>query len=423
MSVSPVAAGLFDKRHNPMWTIQPSHARDQGPARRSGGRPAQTARSVYDFTDPEWNTRFLGDLYQDLSEAARKTYALLQTPEFVEEFILKYTLDPAIEEFGLEPAPPVGHEDLPHRLRVIDPACGSGHFLLGAFRRLLTAWETETPSDRQVRAGRQGPVVRPRRGQEPVRGGDRPLPPDARRDARGGRGAPDGAASTSRSTSPSATRLLHGKGAPGQPGRVRLRRRDRRTHLPHRGRRRLHQVLSTSWSTAPTTWWSPTRPYITVKDKAENENYRKAYESCSGKYALSVPFAERIFQLADPRTSGYTGQITANSFMKREFGKKLIEEFFPRVDLTHVIDTSGAYHPWTRHSNRDPLRSSPISLGPTRLSALSSAFVANPTQPEDPRRAGLAGDRRAGRPAWQRERVGKRRRSCRDRISRSIHGA
>ena len=37
--------------------------------------------------------------------------------------------------------------------------------------------------------------------------------------------------------------------------------------------------------------------------------------------------------------------ITANSFMKREFGKKLIEEFFPTVDLTHVIDTSGAYIP------------------------------------------------------------------------------
>ena len=39
-------------------------------------------------------------------------------------------------------------------------------------------------------------------------------------------------------------------------------------------------------------------PYITVKDKQENDNYRKAYQSCSGKYALSVPFAERIFQLA-----------------------------------------------------------------------------------------------------------------------------
>ncbi len=31
--------------------------------------------------------------------------------------------------------------------------------------------------------------------------------------------------------------------------------------------------------------------------------------------------------------------------MKREFGKKLIESFFPTVDLTHVIDTSGAYIP------------------------------------------------------------------------------
>ena len=92
-------------------------------------------------------------------------------------------------------------------------------------------------------------------------------------------------------------------------------------------------------------------PYITVKDKAENENYRKAYPSCSGKYALSVPFAERILQARDPGGSdqgagaGYIGQITANSFMKREFGKKLIEEYFPKVDLTHVIDTSGAYIP------------------------------------------------------------------------------
>src|SRR5438270_2192885 len=37
--------------------------------------------------------------------------------------------------------------------------------------------------------------------------------------------------------------------------------------------------------------------------------------------------------------------IVSNSFMKREFGKKLIEEFFPKLDLTHVIDTAGAYIP------------------------------------------------------------------------------
>ena len=61
------------------------------------------------------------------------------------------------------------------------------------------------------------------------------------------------------------------------------------------------------------------------------------------QYSLAVPFLERIVSLAVD--GGFTGQITANSFMKREFGKKLIEEFFPRVDLTHVIDTSGAYIP------------------------------------------------------------------------------
>ena len=37
--------------------------------------------------------------------------------------------------------------------------------------------------------------------------------------------------------------------------------------------------------------------------------------------------------------------IVGNSFMKREFGKKLIEEFLPKLDLTHIVDTAGAYIP------------------------------------------------------------------------------
>src|SRR5690606_9911487 len=91
--------------------------------------------------------------------------------------------------------------------------------------------------------------------------------------------------------------------------------------------------------------------YLTVKDSALIDLYRKRSDTCHRQYALSVPFAERFFELArgpdaDGRGAGYVGQITANSFMKREFGKKLIEEFFAgQVDLTHVIDTSGAYIP------------------------------------------------------------------------------
>jgi hypothetical protein len=93
-------------------------------------------------------------------------------------------------------------------------------------------------------------------------------------------------------------------------------------------------------------------PYITPKDKELNELYRGLYKDvCAGKYALSVPFAKRLFDLGkrpepDGRASGYVGQITANSFMKREFGRKLIEHYFAeKVDLTYVIDTSGAYIP------------------------------------------------------------------------------
>ena len=92
-------------------------------------------------------------------------------------------------------------------------------------------------------------------------------------------------------------------------------------------------------------------PYFTVKDRQESVNYRSFYSTCSGKYTLSVPFAERFFGLAkrgesDRRGSGYVGQITTNAFMKRKFGKKLIEEFFSqRIELTYVLDSSGAHLP------------------------------------------------------------------------------
>jgi len=99
-----------------------------------------TGEIVHDFTDDQWDTRFLGDLYQDLSEAARKKYALLQTPIFVEEFILERTLEPAINEFGLK------------GFKIIDPACGSGHFLLGSFTRILNHWRKAEPgtNDREL---------------------------------------------------------------------------------------------------------------------------------------------------------------------------------------------------------------------------------------------------------------------------------
>ncbi|HEX7477473.1 MAG TPA: BREX-2 system adenine-specific DNA-methyltransferase PglX, partial [Polyangiales bacterium] len=84
-------------------------------------------------------------------------------------------------------------------------------------------------------------------------------------------------------------------------------------------------------------------PYITVKDPVLNGLYRTLWSACAGKYALSVPFVQRFFDLAVD--GGYVGQITANSFMKREFGRKLILEYLPTQDLSLIVDTSGAYIP------------------------------------------------------------------------------
>src|SRR6516165_1727347 len=124
----PAAKELFAEGKTPLWAVAPS------------GDAAMKLLSFWRQIDPETgallrsfeveggDTRFLGDLYQELSERAKKKYALLQTPVFVEEFILDRTLTPAINEFGLE------------QVRMIDPTCGSGHFLLDAFSCLFDLW-------------------------------------------------------------------------------------------------------------------------------------------------------------------------------------------------------------------------------------------------------------------------------------------
>ncbi|MEU5828647.1 BREX-2 system adenine-specific DNA-methyltransferase PglX [Micromonospora tulbaghiae] len=321
---------LFDRRHNPLYQIPMSHdeAKNLIAFWRKRG---ETGDLVHDFTDPEWDTRFLGDLYQYLSEAARKTYALLQTPEFVEEFILDLTLTPAIDEFG--------HDVV----KMIDPTCGSGHFVLGAFHRLLKEWEQHAPN--------RDPHERVRLALDAVHGVD--INPFAVAVARFRLLVAALRASDVKTLADSAgytfpmhlavgdALIKHRAGTlfGGDPmTEFAYATEDVQDHAGILSPGHYHVVVGNP-------------PYITVKDKVLNEAYREMYDACSGKYALSVPFAQRFFQLArsgdgEGKGAGYVGQITANSFMKREFGKKMIEKLFTvDVNLTHVIDTSGAYIP------------------------------------------------------------------------------
>jgi hypothetical protein len=341
----PGMGDFFDRKHNPLWRVGPSAdaARDLIEFWRR--TDPDSGAIHHDFTDPDWNTRFLGDLYQDLSEAAKKKFALLQTPDFVEAFILDRTLTPAINTFGYQ------------TVRMIDPTCGSGHFLLGSFARLFKLWRDDDPGGNS-RALAQKAL-------DGVYGVD--LNPFAVAIARFRlllaalsvcevkrlKDAPDFRINLAVGDS-----LLHGarfdsEGKPYTVGRQELFGGDEevfKDELAHfferEDREELHRILGQQYHAVV---GNP--PYITVKDKALNQLYRDRYDSCSGKYALSVPFMERFFDLAlsgsgdGCERAGFTGQITSNSFMKREFAKKLIEKHIPRWDLTHVLDTSGAYIP------------------------------------------------------------------------------
>ena len=71
---------FFDEAHNPVFRLPISGDAAMALLKFWWTVDPDTGGLVHDFTDADWNTRFLGDLYQDLSEATRKRYALLQTP-------------------------------------------------------------------------------------------------------------------------------------------------------------------------------------------------------------------------------------------------------------------------------------------------------------------------------------------------------
>ncbi|WP_147061349.1 Eco57I restriction-modification methylase domain-containing protein, partial [Kozakia baliensis] len=67
---------------------------------------------------------------------ARKTSGSYYTPDSLVETLLDSTLDPVLEKAEIEASTPEGKIAAILDLKVIDPACGSGHFLLGAARRM-----------------------------------------------------------------------------------------------------------------------------------------------------------------------------------------------------------------------------------------------------------------------------------------------
>lgn len=394
----PAASELFDEERVRLWAVNPSgdaarkllhffkeiDAEAGGLKRQFDTREIRTKALVDVYEELAPQAQFLGDLYQDLSEHARKKYALLQTPEFVQQFILDRTLTPAIDEFGLK------------GLRIIDPACGSGHFLLGAFDRLFALWMKSDDI-------KGNPVVAAQNAFDSIFGVDvnpfaiaitrfRMLVAAVRACGINRLHQQSYAWKLNLAVGDS---LLRGSKPTFREERVRiLTQQELDWELARQLRiedpKPANEILDQGFHVVV---GNP--PYITVKDKVQNDSYRQVYSTCHRQYSLGVPFTQRFWDLAIRKgecvrpdtadvcpTAGYIGMITASSFMKREFGKKLIEEFIPKSDLTHVVDTSGAYIPGHGTPTVILLGRSRRPVGTTVRAILG--IKGEPSAPDDP---------------------------------------
>jgi hypothetical protein len=242
--------------------------------------------------DPTWR---LGEQLQDDRADLRKGNALVQSPDFIVDFILDLTYKPAVEEFGLA------------GVTLIDPSCGTGNFLTAAFMRTAAGYLAMLrpftppgmePSGR-TRAAMARDVLRQIAGVD--------IDPDCTDLARHRltvlanqlAGLPDDDTSQRWLLQVAcADSLLHGPASDGA--------------LPPDGHccgdRDCAQALDILGRTYAVVVGNP--PYITVKDPARNAAYRARYDACSGKYSLSVPFTQLMFGLAhrgaeaEPATSG-----------------------------------------------------------------------------------------------------------------------
>jgi hypothetical protein len=228
---------------------------------------------------------------------------------------------------------------------MIDPACGSGHFLLEAFARLLRLWQNKEPAT--------NPPALVQKALDAVYGVDlNPFAIEITRfrlliaalESSGIERLKD--APNFKFNLATGDSLLHGERV-GGGGIQRGLLEDRMEHYyDAEDAAELHRILSQPYHVVV---GNP--PYINVSDPVLREAYRSRFSTCHGKYQLGVPFTERFFDLtmrSDSRedgSAGWMGMIVSNAFMKRSFGKKLIESFLLHLDLTHVIDTSGVYLP------------------------------------------------------------------------------
>jgi hypothetical protein len=298
-------------------------------------RDADTG-SVWSFAEERFEGELMGDLYQDLDPVVKDRFALCQTPDFVRSFILDRTLTPAIETFGGDV------------VRLLDPACGSGHFLIDGLKRLVAETAAKHPDWHQITVVSHAldrvvgldlndyacALARTRLIMTAAELADVTRLADAAQFHPHVYWA-DGLEQVERDeVQPSVQFSLFEK----------VEERPRSTLTRSDVRAALKRVLATKFHAVVAN-----PPYIQEADDVRKAYHREKigrtprFLSAYQQYHLSTPFTERCFQLAVP--NGRIGVIIDNQFMKRDFGIPFVEKVLSSIDLTLVVDSSQAYIP------------------------------------------------------------------------------
>ncbi len=291
----------------------------------------------WSFAGEAFAGELMGDLYQELDPVVKDRYALCQTPDFVRDFMLGQTLTPAIAELGAD------------AVRLLDPACGSGHFLLDALRRLVDAtaaqhadWPrrqvVEHALDRVVGIDLNDYACALARARLVMTAAELA---GATSLAEAASFHPhvywaDGLEQVERDDDRPPTQLDLLGPNPEPPPRAVLTRPIVRAVLRPLLKPKFQVVVGNP-------------PYITESDDARRNYHREKfsgrprYATAYREYTLASLFIERAFQLS--ASGAFVGLIVENAFMKWPRGIPLIREVLPAKDLFLVVDTSQAFIP------------------------------------------------------------------------------
>ena len=324
------------------------------------------------------DTDVLRQLYLELADRPGTGGYGRLAPDEVNAILLDLALDPALEEAlhrderaeRAERACGVDGADQGNgverhggrslsALRVVDPYCGSGDLVLGAFARVLEAWRRADPG------ADPGTLVRRALGSVHAADPD-PLAVAVTRFRLSVAAAREGGA-LGRDEPPwpvtvvLADVLTQGRGVP----------------LPAPASETLFDLagadppgcgpsdedpgkLFATGSYHVVISWPPDR---TARDALESRNWRLRYEACTTSTTLPVALVQRAFQLAvktggEDRDAGWVAVCLPGRTLRGESGRRLVERFLPSVHLTRVVGLPPARN---TASARSPVPVSPAA--------------------------------------------------------------